>query len=198
MQKLVEILDRKQVFKQAIFRIEEATLRYMKYAGVMSEPIVRLNLDRGDSVAILMHNTDQDTVILTEQFKYPTYDPASGRGDGWIIEIPAGMVDESESPEDAVRREVTEETGYALDSIRHISTFYVSPGGTSERIILYYAAVTATDRTDQGGGVASEGEDIRVLSVRVDEALRMIDDGRIADAKTIVALLWLQVNRPPR
>jgi nudix-type nucleoside diphosphatase (YffH/AdpP family) len=196
MQKLVEILARKQVFKQAIFRIEEATLRYMKYAGVMSEPIVRLNLDRGDSVAILMHNIDQDTVVLTEQFKYPTYDPAGKRGDGWIIELPAGMVDEGESPEDAVRREVIEETGYALESVRHISTFYVSPGGTSERIILYYAGVRATDRTDQGGGVASEGEDIRVLSVRVGEALQMIDDGRIADAKTIVALFWLQMNRP--
>lgn len=195
MDKKVEIISEQEIFRKFIFRIEEATLRHTKYDGTMSEPITRLNMDRGDSVAVLIHNPEEDTVLLTEQFKYPTYDPEGRRGNGWIIELTAGVVEKGENPESTARREVDEEIGYNLDALEHISSFYLSPGGTSERIILYYASVTRKNQVGAGGGVKSEGEDIKRLHIKVNKALQMIETGEIADGKTILALLWLQLNR---
>lgn len=193
--KKVEILSEKQIFKKFIFRINEAKLRHSRYDGSMSEPITRLNFDRGDSVALLVHDVDEDTILLTEQFRYPAYDPAGKRGDGWIMEIPAGSIDAGEVPEDAARRELTEETGYTIQKLQFLKTFYLSPGGTSERIILYYAQMKPTDKLGAGGGVGYEGEDIKTLRVKVDDALKMIQTGEIVDAKTILALQWLQLQR---
>ena len=177
MQKTVEILSREEVFKRFIFRIEEAKLRYRRYNGTMSQPITRLNFDRGDSVAMLVVDRDTDTVLLTEQFKFPTYDPEGKRGDGWIIELPAGVVDAGETPEAAARRELVEETGYQVHELTHVNTFYLSPGGSSERIILFYATVSRGDQISTGGGLESEGEDIRVMRLKVDTALAMAQRG---------------------
>src|SRR5260370_36448091 len=151
--KNVVVEDKKVVF-DGFFKIEEATLKYERFDGTMSQTVRRLNLNRGDSVAALILNTDTNKVVLTNQFKYPTYE----NGDGWIIEIVAGMVDRDENYDDAVRREVLEETGYQVDALTPISTFYVSPGGSSERIILYFVEVRNSDQIGSGGGVASEAE----------------------------------------
>lgn len=194
MTKRVEIISQQEVFRKAIFRIEEARLRHELYNGTMSEEIVRLNLSRGDSVAVILHNPVRRTVILTEQFRYPAYDPTGVRGTGWLIETPAGMIDPGESPADAVRREVEEEIGYEVHEIRYISTFFVSPGGTSERILLFYASVSKENRLHDGGGLIEEGEDIRVIEMPVEDALRHMSTGDIADAKTIIGLQWMQIN----
>ncbi|MBN1966177.1 MAG: NUDIX hydrolase [Anaerolineae bacterium] len=189
MDRTVEILS-KTLALDSIFTVERVTLRHRHYDGTMGEPILRLNLERGDSVAVLLHDRATDTIILTEQFRYSTY----AKGPGWLLELPAGGINPGEDPAAAARRELVEETGYTLKagSLRHISTFYVSPGGTSERIHLYYAAVTPQDRAGSGGGAAGEDEDIRVLVRSVNEALAQIGDGTIQDAKTIIGLLWLQ------
>jgi ADP-ribose pyrophosphatase len=191
MSKRVEIISKTEVFKKAIFRIEEAQLRHELYNGTMSEKLTRLNLERGDSVAAIMHDRDADTVILTEQFRYCAYD----KGPGWMLEIPAGSVEKDEDPADTMRREIKEEIGYEVERIKHLCTFYVSPGGTSERILLYYASVTPKQQTSQGGGLVEEGEDIRILTMKVNQALRKIDTGEIVDAKTIIGLQWLQLHR---
>ena len=104
----------------------------------------------------------------------------------------AGIIDKNESPDSAARREVAEETGYKVAKLQHISTFYVSPGGSSERIILYYAEVDDSSKIEAGGGVASEQEDIITVELSVMEALEQIQSGEIADAKTILGILWLQ------
>lgn len=192
MPKRVEIIDKKQVFKQAIFRVDEIHLRHERFDGKMSEELVRLNLDRGDSVAAIMHDREADTVILTEQFRYSAYDKGPG---AWLLEIPAGTVERGEDPADTMRREIKEEIGYDVERIKHICTFYLSPGGTSERILLYYASVTPKQRTSQGGGLREEGEDIRILMMKVNQALRKIDKGEIIDAKSIIGLQWLQLHR---
>jgi ADP-ribose pyrophosphatase len=192
MPKRVEIIGKKQVFKQAIFRIDEIHLRHELYKGGMSEELVRLNLDRGDSVAAIMHDREADTLILTEQFRYSAYEKGPG---AWLLEIPAGSVEHGEDPAETMRREIKEEIGYDVEQIKHLCTFYLSPGGTSERIILYYASVTPKQRTSQGGGLVEEGEDIRILTMKVNQALRKIDTGEIADAKTIIGLQWLQLHR---
>lgn len=184
------VIESKKLVFDGFFKIEEAVLRYERFDGTMSDTVKRLNLDRGDSVGVLILNLDTEKVILTNQFKYPTY----ANGDGWITEVVAGMVGPGEDYEVAVRREVLEETGYKVDSLTHISSFYVSPGGTSERIVLYYAEVRNADRVSSGGGLASEGEDIELLEIALADIPQKLKSNSIPDAKTILALMWL-INR---
>jgi len=192
MVKRVEIKEKKIAFKQAIFQIDEVHLRYEKYDGQMSKEIVRLNLKRGDSVAAIVHHVEDDRLVFTEQFRFSTYE----KGPGWLLEIPAGIVeDKDDTPETSMKRELVEEIGYTIDSLRHIHTFYLSPGGTSERIFLYYAAVSYKNKTSEGGGLDEEAEDIRTVIYTVDETFAKMAKGEIMDAKTLIALQWLQLNR---
>ena len=185
------VIEESKIIFDDFFKIQEAKLRYEQFDGQMSPVVRRLNFDRGDSVAALIYNTTTQRIILVNQFKYPTFE----KGPGWITETMAGMVGKDESPEVAVRREVLEETGYEVSSLEHISTFYVSPGGTSERIILYYTEVDEESRIGAGGGVASEHEDIVNVELTLVEALAQIDNGEIVDAKTIIGIFWLQNRR---
>jgi nudix-type nucleoside diphosphatase (YffH/AdpP family) len=187
----VKIIHEKQVFSRSIFRIIRVKLQHEKYDGSRTPVITRLVLERGDSVAAVIHDPQADTVILTEQFRYPTYH----KGPGWILELPAGMVEAGEDPAVTMQRELVEEVGYTVNSLKHINTFYLSPGGTSERILLYYANALPTQQTTAGGGLDDEGEDIRRIIMPVDEALAKIASGEIIDAKTIIGLQWLQLNR---
>ena len=187
----VLVSSEREVFKQAIFRVFEARLRYERFDGTMTDEIVRLNFDRGDSAAALVHNVRDDLIVLTEQFRYPTY----REGPGWIVEMPAGMVDGHESPVDAIRREIEEEIGYRVGGVRQIGSFYMSPGGSSERIHCFYCAVDGDQRVTEGGGDPREGEDIRVVTATVDDLLAQLSNGRIEDAKTAIMLQWLALHR---
>lgn len=187
MKKRIELIGTKEVFRRAFFRVVEARFRFERYDGTMSAEVVRLDLDRGDSVAALVHDSGDDTVVLTEQFRYPTYQ----KGPGWVMELPAGVLQTGEDPEQAIRREIVEEVGYAVARVEPIAKFYASPGGTSERILLFYARVTRSDRVTSGGGLESEGEDIRAVKLPVSDAMQALRDGTIVDAKTIIALQWL-------
>ncbi len=192
MPKQVKIISEKRIFDQH-FKIDEAHLKHELFNGEMSPELTRLNFNRGDSVAVILHDPMLDTIIMTEQFRYPTYT----KDHGWILEIPAGTVedDETDDPTVTLRRELLEEIGYSVSSFRKVATFFVSPGGTSERIHLYYAAINPKDKIAAGGGLAEEGEDIRMVTMGVKEALYKITTGDIMDAKTIIGLQWLQINR---
>ena len=192
MPKKVEILEEIEDYKKAIFRIVLAKLKHEKFNGEMSEEISRLSLERGDAVAAIIHNPEDDTILLTEQFRYPTYGKTK---DGWILELPAGIVEEGEEPRHTMHREIEEETGYEVDTLRYLYTFFLSPGGSSERIFLYYGRLDTDERTFDGGGLESEGEDIRTIKMPVDEALQKLKDRQFTDAKTILGLQWLQMNR---
>lgn len=185
--KRVSIESKKRIFDD-FFKIEEALLRFERFDGRMSPVVRRLNFERGDSVAALIFNVPTQRLILVNQFKYPTYE----NGPGWITETVAGMIDRGESPETAMRREILEEIGYNVSTLEHISTFYVSPGGSSERIILYYAEVDETVRAQKGGGLSTENEDIKLIELRVEDALLQIERGTIADAKTILGIFWIR------
>jgi nudix-type nucleoside diphosphatase (YffH/AdpP family) len=185
--KAVEILHR-EILLDDFFRIDAATLRYERFDGSLSEPVRRIRLDRGDSVASLVVHRGKGVVLLVDQFKYPTLDA----GDGWIVEAVAGMIDPGETPEAAIRREVREEIGYELTHIEPVSTFFLSPGGSSERIFLFYGEVASDSRVGPAGGLAAEGEDIAVREYPIPEAFAAVDRGEIVDAKTIIALHWLR------
>lgn len=183
----VEIEKRRRILDD-FFKVEEAHLRYERFDGHMSPLVRRLNFERGDSVAAMIFNPRTQRMLLVNQFKYPAYE----KGPGWITEAVAGMIDEGESSEDAVRREVEEETGYGLLTLEHISTFYVSPGGSSERIMLYYAEIDETQKIAVGGGLVAEDEDISTIELSLEQALEQVRTGHIADAKTILGIFWLQ------
>lgn len=188
MSKKIEIEKRKIIFDD-FFAIEEVYLKIEKADGAMSSTIRILNFERGDSVAILIWNSDREKAILAQQFRYPTYK----KGMGWMVELVAGMLEEGENSEEAVRREVEEEIGYRTDVVEHISTFFLSPGGSSERIWLYYAKVKNEDKiAGRGGGLLEENEYIDMVEYTLDELMDGIQKGEIMDAKTIIAAMWLQ------
>ncbi len=183
----VEIKSKRLIFND-FFKIEEAILRYLRFDGKMSEPVRRLVFERGDAVAAIIFNRDAQKVLLINQFRYPTYD----KGPGWMHELVAGIIDPNETPEEAMRREIIEEIGFRIGELAHITTMYPSPGGSSERITIYYAEVGNTDRIAAGGGLASEGEDIQIVEVALPELWRAVDAGEIMDAKTIIGVMWLR------
>lgn len=183
----VTVHSKRRVF-DAFFKIDEAEVSFELFDGTMSQPVKRLNFERGDSVAAIVYNRDSGMVVLVEQFEYPTYD----KGPGWIVETVAGMAEPGETPESALRREVLEELGYGIEELEHIATFYVSPGGSSERVVLYYAEVSDKGRSGPGGGLASEGEDVRAVELSPTDLGRLITQGEIHDAKTLIAAQWLR------
>ena len=152
----------------------------------------RETYDRGNGAAILLYDADRGTVLLTRQFRYPVY--VNGHPDGMLIEAAAGLLDDDE-PEVAIRREAAEELGVAVGEVQHVFDVYMSPGSVTERLHFYVAPYLPSDRVDDGGGVAHEGEEIEVLEVPFADALAMIEDGRIADGKTIMLLQWAALHR---
>lgn len=174
------------------FKVDEVDLAFEGFNGEMiTPPFKTLCFERGDAVAALVRDTSTDTLLFVEQFRFPTYEKSGG----WIIELPAGMFKlGEENPADAMMRELLEEAGYEAETVEHISTFYVSPGGTSERVWLYYMTISPASEKSAGGGLAHEGENIRRHMVSVTEAMKMMDCGVIQDAKTIIALQWLQMQ----
>ena len=155
----------------------------------------RETYDRGNGAALLPYDVARRTVLLTRQFRFPAY--VNGSPDGMLVEAAAGLLDEQDA-ETAVRREATEELGVVVGEVTRVFDVFTSPGSVTERVVCFAAPYTPADRVTAGGGVAEEGEDIEVLELDVDEALAMVDDGRIADAKTIMLLQWAVLRGPFR
>jgi nudix-type nucleoside diphosphatase (YffH/AdpP family) len=150
----------------------------------------RESYDRGNAATLLPYNLKQRTVVLVRQFRYPAY--VNGYDD-LLIEAPAGLLD-NESPEIRIRAEVEEETGYRLAEIRKIFESFMSPGSVTEKLHFFVGEYEPSMRIGNGGGLADEGEDIEVLELPIDQALAMIGDGRIVDAKTIMLLQYAALN----
>jgi ADP-ribose pyrophosphatase len=189
-----------------LFRVIRARLRHRRFDGRMSDPITRINFQRGDSVGVLLYDPQDDTVILVRQFRYPVYaslDPDQRKGQGarqaWLLETVAGVQDEGLTVVQVAGKELLEEAGYRVKGkLRPIATFYVSPGGTSERITLFLGEVNHRKHAGQGGGVVAEGEDIQIVALPFRKAMRMVSRGEIRDAKTIIALQHLALHRGAR
>jgi nudix-type nucleoside diphosphatase (YffH/AdpP family) len=148
--------------------------------------------DRGNAVTILLYNKEKSTVILTRQFRIASY--VNGNSSGMLIEACAGMLEEGEKPDQAIIREVAEETGYAIKEVQKVLEVYSSPGAFIELLYYYIAPYTKEQKVSAGGGLEEEGEEVKVLEVPFREALQMIDRGEIKDAKTILLLQYMQVK----
>lgn len=183
------LVEEKKYILDDFFKVIEARLHFEQFNGEMSSLIRRLVFERGDSTSVLIYNLDTQKIILTNQFRYPTYE----KGHGWIDEIVAGTIDPGESPEETTRRELVEESGLNVSALEHICTFYPSPGGSSEQIYLYYAEVSGESaKYSKRGGLINHGEDITSFEISLDEALDKIKTGEIRDAKTIIGIYWLE------
>ena len=147
--------------------------------------------DRGNGATILLYNPEQKTVILTRQFRLPTY--VNGNPEGLLIEACAGLLDHDD-PEQAIRRETEEETGYKIDDVQKVFEAYMSPGSVTEILYFFVAKYTSAHKVNEGGGVAHEQENIEVLELPFAEALEMVANGEIRDGKTIMLLQYAQIN----
>ena len=146
--------------------------------------------DRGNGATILLYNTQQRTVLLIRQFRMPTF--VNGH-DGYLIEAAAGLLDNA-SPEERIRLEAEEETGYRIGHVEKIYSAFMSPGSVTERIHFFIGEYQPGDRVSEGGGLAEEGEDIDVLELGFDEAIAMVARGEIVDGKTIMLLQYLELR----
>ena len=147
--------------------------------------------DRGNGATILLYNTESKTVILTRQFRLPSF--INGNDSGLLIESCAGLLDE-DNPEDCIRRETEEETGYKISTIKKIFEAYMSPGSVTEILYFFIAEYSSNMKVNEGGGVVHEQEDIEVLEIKFDKAFHMIETGEIRDGKTIMLLQHLRLE----
>ncbi len=185
----VELIE-KQVAFRGYFQIDRLRLRFPLYEGGMSREVEREVLERGQVAAVLLVDPDRDCVVLIEQFRPGPY--AAGEPP-WLIEAVAGVIEGGESAEELARREAREEANCEITDLFPIMRFFTTPGASTESVALFCGRV---DSSDAGGvhGLAEEGEDIQVLVVSVGEALSLLREGRIVNAKTIIALQWLASN----
>lgn len=148
--------------------------------------------DRGNGAAILLYNESKKTVILVKQFRMPTY--LNGNETGFLIEACAGLLDQ-DNPEVCIRKETEEETGYKVNKVEKVFEAYMSPGSVTEILFFFIAEYEAGMKVKQGGGLSEEQEDIEVMELLFSDAMSMIETGEIRDAKTIMLLQYLKLNK---
>jgi nudix-type nucleoside diphosphatase (YffH/AdpP family) len=146
--------------------------------------------DRGNGAAIFLYDEARRTTILVRQFRYPAY---SNGHDDLLTEVPAGLLDDA-SPEERIRLEVEEETGYRIRDVHKVFEAFMSPGSVTEKLHFFIGRYSPADRASAGGGAADEGEDIEVLELGFDAALAMIGTGEICDAKSIMLLQYAALH----
>ena len=147
--------------------------------------------DRGNGAAILLYNKEKGTVVLTRQFRMPTY--VNGNEDGMMIEACAGLLD-GDNPEDCIRKETEEETGYRIDNVEKVIETYMSPGSVTEILYLFIGKYEDEMKVSEGGGSEHETENIEVLEYPFETAIQMMKTGEIRDAKTIMLLQYAQIH----
>lgn len=186
----VHIQEEKLVY-DGFFKLKKAKLKYAMPDGEMSPLVDRLCFERRDAVAAVVYLEDEGAFLFTRQFRYPTYEKTGG----WLIELAAGIMEDNESPEATIKREILEELGYEVDETQFLTTFYVSPGGTSERNHLYFCKTNSNNRVQSGGGAKDENEGIEIIKFSKDEIKEKLKNNDFIDVKTILGLMMaLQQN----
>jgi len=185
----VRILDTK-ILSDNWYILKKITYEYTKKDGTKLTQS-REAYDRGNGATILLYNKSQKTVILTRQFRLPTF--VNGNESGLLIESCAGLLDK-DNAEDCIRRETEEETGYRITDVRKIFEAYMSPGSVTEILYFFIAEYSKEMKVTGGGGVEQEEENIEVLELKIDEAMKMVEFGEIKDGKTIMLLQYIKLN----
>ncbi|PHN05420.1 GDP-mannose pyrophosphatase NudK [Flavilitoribacter nigricans] len=185
----IEILEN-TIIAQNWAVLRKITYRILKANG-SRDTQTREAYDRGNGAAILLYNKQKRSVILTRQFRLPTF--INGNPEGLLIEACAGILDEAD-PVACIKRETEEETGYQISEVEKVFEAYMSPGSVTELLYFFVAAYTEDMKLHEGGGLDEEEEDIEVLEYAFDEAYRMLENGQIRDGKTIMLLQYLKIH----
>ncbi len=170
--------------------LKKITYNYLKKDGHI-ETQIREVYDRGNGATILLYNPTTKNVILTRQLRMPTY--MNGNEDGMMIETCAGLLDK-DNAEECIKRETEEETGYQISEVKKVFEIYMSPGSVTEIIHFFVAEYSSDMKVNEGGGIASEQENIEVLEIPFEKAIEMVTSGEIKDAKTILLLQYAQIH----
>jgi len=188
-------MDRIKILSKEILSDNWYTLNKVNFQATQKDGTVlelsREAYDRGNGATILLYNTDTKTVVLTRQFRMPTY--LNGNQSGLLIECCAGLLDKN-NPEDCIRRETEEETGYQVTDVKKVMEAYMSPGSVTEILYFFVAQYNQNMKVSNGGGLDEEHENIEVLELPFTTALQMMHSGEIRDAKTIMLLQYAQIN----
>lgn len=182
-------IDKEELLSDNWYILKRLTFSLRRRDGAWQSQ-TREVYDRGNGAVILLYNVGQRTVLLTRQFRIPAF--VNGH-DGFLIEAAAGLLDNA-SPEQRIRQEVEEETGYRIADVRKIYDLFMSPGSVTERLHFFVGAYEPEHKVGEGGGLAAEGEDIAVLELGFEQALAMMASGEIMDAKTVLLLQYLQLH----
>ena len=188
--KQVKIL-KSEILSDNWYVLKKLTYEYQKSDGSVQTQ-TREAYDRGNGATILLYNKEHKTVILTRQFRLPTF--INGNSTGMLIEACAGLLDKDD-PEECIRRETEEETGYKISAIRKVYEAYMSPGSVTEILYFFIAEYSKSMKIHEGGGVEHEEENIEVLELPFQQALEMIDAGEIKDGKTIMLLQYIRLHK---
>jgi len=180
-----------EVLSNNWYTLRKVTFEYQHKNGTW-ETMYREAYDRGNGATILLYNKTSQTVILTQQFRMPTY--LNGNEDGYLIECCAGLLDK-DNPEDCIRKETEEETGYKVTDVKKVFEAYMSPGSVTEILYFFVAEYAKDMKVSEGGGLQEESENIEVLELPFQKALEMMHSGEIRDAKTIMLLQYAQINK---
>ncbi|MGD1318321.1 GDP-mannose pyrophosphatase NudK [Chryseobacterium sp. 2R14A] len=183
-------IEKTEILSDNWYTLKKVTFNIKKQNGE-TETQSREAYDRGNGAVILLYNISLKKVILTRQFRLPTY--INGNTDGMLIEACAGLLDDN-NPEDCIRKETEEETGYKISKVEKIFEAYMSPGSVTEILYFFIAEYSDEMKINKGGGLEEEGENIEVLELDFNETLSMIDKGEIKDAKTIMLLQHLRLK----
>ena len=171
------------------YLLKKTTFDFLRRDGVWQRQS-RETYDRGDGATILLFNRQRQKVVLTRQFRFPAF--VNGH-DGMLIEAAAGLLDNA-SPEERIRAEAEEETGYIVQNVQKVFEAYMSPGSVTEKLHFFVGEYRADERVSNGGGVEAEGEDLEVLELPLADALRAVSQGTIVDAKNIMLLQFVALN----
>ncbi|MCY0968195.1 GDP-mannose pyrophosphatase NudK [Chryseobacterium wangxinyae] len=183
-------IEKTEILSDNWYTLKKITFNILKKDGT-SETQSREAYDRGNGAVILLYNTISKNIILTKQFRMPTY--INGNPDGMMIEACAGLLDD-DNPEECILRETEEETGYKISKVEKIFEAYMSPGSVTEILHFFVAEYSSEMKITNGGGLEDEGENIEVLEINFEKALEMIDSGEIKDAKTIMLIQHLRIK----
>ena len=190
------MIERLKNIKHIILSKAWATLYQIDYEYQFEngnwKQLSRETYDRGNGTGILLFNVTKGTVILTKQFRMPSYH--NDKNDGMSIEVCAGAIDKNESPKSTIIREVEEEVGYRINQVKQVFSAYSSPGALSEKMYLFIANYSDDMKVNDGGGVANENEEIEVLELSFETSLKMVASGEIQDFKTIMLLQYAQIH----
>ena len=185
----VKIIAR-EILSSSWYTLRKITYEYLKKDGSWQSQS-REAYDRGNGAVILLYNVLLKTVILTRQFRMPTF--INGNSSGMLIEACAGLLDK-DNAEDCIKRETEEETGYKINAVKKVMEVYMSPGSVTEMLHFFIAEYSHAMKVTEGGGIAHEQEEIDVLELPMEQAMQMIETGEIKDAKTIMLLQHLRLK----